>query len=162
MSSLVPRSAPVDIERGGASDLDEVMAVMDGAFDSCFGERWSRSQCAGILPLSGVELTIARSASGIAIGFALQRTVADESELLLIAVDRAAQRLGIGRQLIDRFIASSRATGAHRLHLEVRDGNPATEIYRRFGFRPEGRRRNYYRGTDGRLFDAVTMSLTID
>ena len=30
------------------------MAVMDGAFGDSFGEAWTRSQCAGILPMDGV------------------------------------------------------------------------------------------------------------
>ena len=162
MSSAAQPRIAVRLNPGGADDLDGVLAVMTGAFDPGFGESWSRSQCAGILPLNGVHLTVARDSADRVRGFALQRTVADESELLLIAVDRASQRCGIGGMLIDHFVASSRAVGAHRLHLEVRDGNPATNIYQAFGFRPEGRRRNYYRGSDGQQYDAVTMVLDLN
>ena len=149
----------LSIERANSADLDGVMEVMGHAFDAAFGEGWSRSQCAGILPLCGVILTVARDDCGKIRGFSLQRTIADESELLLLAVHNAAQRCGIGSQLLDHFVKSSRACGATRLHLEVRDGNPATAMYRAYGFGPQGRRTNYYRGSDGRLFDAVTMVL---
>lgn len=151
----------MQLAAGTSTDLDGVMEVMSNAFDAGFGEGWSRSQCAGILPLSGVVLTVARDERGKVHGFSLQRTVAGESELLLLGVHRLAQRCGIGRLLLDRFIDSGRAAGATRLHLEVRDGNPATAMYRAFGFSPAGRRINYYRGSDGRLFDAVTMVLEV-
>jgi ribosomal-protein-alanine N-acetyltransferase len=152
----------VQLATGTTSDLDGVMEVMTTAFESGFGEGWSRSQCAGILPLSGVTLTVARDSAGQIRGFSLQRSVAGESELLLLAVHRSAQRCGIGGRLVDRFIDSSRAAGATRLHLEVRDGNRATAMYEGFGFAPAGRRSDYYRGSDGRLFDAVTMVLDLN
>lgn len=161
MSSASQRLLPVRLETGDSTDLEGVMAIMATAFDPGFGEGWSRSQCAGILPLLGVTLTIARDDRGQPRGFALQRTIAGESELLLLAVHRSAQRCGIGTRLLDQFVDSSRAGGATRLHLEVRDGNPATAMYRAFGFAAEGRRSNYYRGQDGRLFDAVTMVLDL-
>ena len=162
MSSATQPVLPVRIDVGTSNDLDGVMAVMSTAFDTGFGEGWSRSQCAGILPLSGVILTIARDNLGQARGFSLQRNIAGESELLLLGVHRSAQRCGIGWRLLDRFIASSQASGATRLHLEVRDGNPATAMYEAFGFSAKGRRSNYYRGSDGRLFDAVTMVLDLN
>lgn len=161
MSTASSAALPVMLVPGDSNDLDGVMEVMSNAFAGGFGEGWSRSQCAGILPLSGVTLTLARDARGQARGFSLQRTVADESELLLLAVHQLAQRGGIGTLLLDRFVDSSRAYGATKLHLEVRDGNPATAMYRAFGFSPAGRRINYYRGSDGGLFDAVTMVLDL-
>ena len=161
MNSALHPADPVRIDVGTSDDLDGVMGVMTTAFDPGFGEGWSRSQCAGILPLSGVTLLVARDDLGKVRGFALQRTVAGESELLLLAVHRHAQRRGIGGKLLDHFVDTGRASGVTRLHLEVRDGNPATFMYRGFGFVPEGRRINYYRGSDGRLFDAVTMVLDL-
>ena len=161
MSSASQRLVPVRLEPGNSTDLDGVMTIMTTAFDPGFGEGWSRSQCAGILPLSGVILTIARDDLGQPRGFALQRTIAGESELLLLGVHRSAQRCGIGGRLLDHFVDTSRASGASRLHLEVRDGNSATSMYQAFGFAAEGRRSNYYCGSDGRLFDAVTMVLDL-
>ena len=150
--------ARVRLRPGEARDLDEVMRIMGGAFQPCFGEAWTRSQCAGILPMTGVNLTIAED-SGEAIGFSLMRSVADEAELLLLAVDPDRQNRGVGQSLLDEFIAAARAKGAVRLHLEVRDGNPAVRMYRAAGFVPAGRRRHYYHGPDGTAHDAVTLLL---
>jgi ribosomal-protein-alanine N-acetyltransferase len=149
----------VRLRSGVVGDLDEVMRIMAAAFRPGFGEAWTRSQCAGILPMHGVSLTIAES-SDVPVGFSLVRAVTDEAELLLLAVDPAEQRRGIGQALLDEFIATALVGGAHRLHLEVRDGNPAINLYRASGFSAAGRRRNYYHGPDGEAHDAVTLLLT--
>jgi ribosomal-protein-alanine N-acetyltransferase len=152
----------VRLRRGSSRDLDEVMHVMDAAFGEKFGEAWTRSQCGGILPMAGVSLTVARDLeSGTAVGFSLSRTVVDESELLLIAVLPDRHREGIGRMLLDDFMHRAHCDGVARVHLEVRDGNPAVEMYREAGFRPVGRRSNYYHGANGKRFDAVTLSQEI-
>jgi ribosomal-protein-alanine N-acetyltransferase len=88
----------------------------------------------------------------------LFRTVADESELLLLAVLPVRHRQGIGRRLLDNFVARARSDGARRVHLEVRDGNPAIAMYRAAGFETVGRRRKYYHARDGREFDALTFA----
>ena len=146
--------------QGCASDLDGVMAVMTAAFPDRFGEAWTRSQCAGILPMTGVKLFLAEDCDGRIVGFSLYRTIADDSELLLLAVHPDSRGKGIGRQLLTHFIDDSKKTGASRIHLEVRDGNSAIEVYRKAGFEQVNRRRNYYRGRDGGSFDALTFVLT--
>jgi [ribosomal protein S18]-alanine N-acetyltransferase len=148
---------------GGTSDLAEVMKTMEAAFEPCFGEAWTRSQCSGILMLPGVWLLLAR-VDGRAAGFALARSVVDEAELLLLAVAPAERRSGIGRAMLDTIADAAQARGATQLHLEMRDGNPAAHLYAAAGFREVGRRPRYYRGRDGRAFDAITLAcpLTID
>lgn len=145
-----------ELRRAGWSDLDQIMDVMTAAFDPQFGEAWTRAQCAGILPMHGVTMTIA-TAGEAALGFSLSRQVADECELLLLAVSPEARGRGLGAQLLERFRADGARTGVRKLHLEVRDGNPAVHLYRRHEFVVEGRRRQYYRGTNGQLYDALTM-----
>jgi ribosomal-protein-alanine N-acetyltransferase len=149
----------VHLGRGNSRDLDQVMHVMDAAFGDVFGEAWTRSQCAGILPMAGVSLVVAREAEAEAvIGFSLARTVADEAELLLLAVAPNHHRRGVGRLLLDDFMQRARGAGVTRIHLEVRDGNPAVEMYLRAGFTPVGKRSNYYHGANGNRFDALTLS----
>jgi len=147
------------IEPGSSHDIDAVMRVMDAAFGDRFGEAWTRSQLGGILPMAGVSLMLAREPDGGDItGFSLYRTVADEAELLLIAVVPSHHRRGVGRMLLDNFLDRARNDGIARVHLEVRDGNSAAALYREAGFAPVGRRRNYYHAPDGRRFDAVTFA----
>jgi ribosomal-protein-alanine N-acetyltransferase len=152
-------TSAVTLFEGGIADLDAVMKVMDESFDPRFGEAWTASQCAGLLPMPGVWLSLARDTNGIA-GFSLARAIADEAELLLLAVSAEAQGRGLGTMLLARFCALAKARGASRLHLEVREGNHAVNLYNRAGFGVIGRRRNYYSGPDGRTYDALTLGMT--
>lgn len=152
----------IQIERGSFADIDPVMTVMDSAFGRRFGEAWTRSQLAGILPMAGVSLMLARETGRDAvIGFSLFRAVADESELLLLGVLEDHQRRGVGGQLLGDFLERNRNDGVARVHLEVRDGNPAVEMYRNAGFSPIGRRRNYYHAPNGKRFDAITLAFQL-
>ena len=152
----------VRLDLGASEDLDDVIDIMEAAFGSRYGEAWTRSQCAGILPMAGVSLVLARDGeTAEAVGFSLSRSVADEAELLLIAVLPSRHRQGVGSRLLEDFMGRARIAGAARLHLEVRDGNPAVAMYQDAGFSPVGRRRNYYQGADGRRYDALTFARTL-
>lgn len=150
----------VTIADGALADLDAVMAVMNDSFDPCYGEAWTAPQCAGLLPMPGVWLTLARDGEEV-VGFAMGRLVAREAELLLLAVKAKDRKKGIGKLLLDAFVARATGRGAQRLHLEVREGNHAVNLYRRSGFTQVGRRRNYYSGRDGQIYDALTLARPI-
>jgi [ribosomal protein S18]-alanine N-acetyltransferase len=151
-------TAPIiTLRHGGIADLDAVMSVMDDSFDPRFGEAWTASQCAGLLPMPGVWLMLAHEADAV-IGFALARSVAGEAELLLLAVRRGAQGRGVGKMLLDHFAELANGRGATRLHLEVREGNHALSLYERAHFALVGRRRNYYSGHGGQTYDALTLA----
>jgi ribosomal-protein-alanine N-acetyltransferase len=151
----------VELAQGNVDDLDAVMDIMAAAFADRYGEAWTRSQCGGILPMTGVKLMLAREGEAV-VGFSLYRTIVDDAELLLLAVDPKAQRKGIGGALLDNFINDARKCGARRIHLEVRDGNPAIGVYQAAGFEQANRRRNYYRGRGGSAYDALTFVLLGD
>lgn len=150
----------ITLVTGGADDLPAVMEVMTAAFSDRYGEAWTRSQCAGILPMSGVRLVLARDEVGEVLGFALYRTILDDSELLLLAVTPAAQGRGIGWTLLSHFVEDAKKKGANRIHLEVRDGNPAVRMYEAAGFAQSNRRRHYYRGRDGTQYDGLSFTLS--
>lgn len=147
----------ISLAEGGLADLNAVMDVMEDSFDPRFGEAWTHSQCAGLLPMPGVWLTLARDRDRV-VGFALARAIADEAELLLLAVRRSVQGRGTGRLLLDHFQAAAGARGAARLHLEVREGNHAFSLYERADYALVGRRRNYYSGHGGATYDALTLA----
>ncbi len=155
MTGLVTQIVAADIR-----DIDAVMRIMDDSFDPAFGEAWTASQCAGLLPMPGVWLSLA-SADARPAGFALGRVVAEEAELLLLAVKASDQRKTVGKQLLERFIVDAAERGATKLHLEVRDGNPAVKLYISFGFSEIGRRKNYYTGRDRQLYDAITLARAV-
>jgi ribosomal-protein-alanine N-acetyltransferase len=69
----------------------------------------------------------------------------------------AARRRGLGGWLLRFALARAGRGGARRALLEVRAGNrEALSLYGRLGFRPCGRRRDYYRDP---VEDAVVLAL---
>jgi ribosomal-protein-alanine N-acetyltransferase len=152
----------VSIRPGLLDDLEQVMNVMGRAFDPAFGEAWNRAQCLGILALPDVMLSVAiDDEDGMTVGFALCRMLVDDGELLLLAVDPAHRSCGIGRALIEYAASWAAERGAARLLLEMRDGNAAAALYETCGFGRIGRRPQYYRGSDGAPFDALTLALPL-
>ena len=143
------------IVTGGADDLAAIMPIMADAFDPQFGEAWTAPQCLGVLAMPGSQLFVARGAAPC--GFALARTIAEECELMLLAVSRQSQRQGLGRALLATTIDHARMMKASTVFLEVRDGNSAISLYSSAGFEIVGRRSRYYRGLNGDLFDALTL-----
>ncbi len=91
-------------------------------------------------------------------GFLLGRVIADEAELLTLAVAPAARRQGVARDLTADFAATSQRRGAAAAFLEVAaDNTAARALYDTLGWQDAGVRRNYYR--PGR--DAVVMRLDL-
>lgn len=95
-------------------------------------------------------------------GFALARVIADEAELLTIAVRPEARGQGIGGRLLRETLARAAARGAGRLILEVAaDNDAALRLYRREGFAGIGRRKGYYATPDGRRIDALVLARSV-
>jgi len=150
----------ITLRQGDARDAGIVDALMAAAFDPRFGEAWTRSQCLGVLAMPGVRLLLAMVDDEPA-GFSLTRAIAGEAELLLLAVAPSFRRTGVGRALMEAVVADCRMQDVTILHLEVRADNDALYLYRATGFAKVGERRGYYRGRDGRQYDAHTYSLAL-
>ena len=153
-------TANVNIEVGDGRLVDAIMPVMDAAFDPAFGEAWTAGQCLAMLTIPGSRLLVARTEGNIA-GFALSRTIMDESELLMIATHPDHQRRGVGEALTRAVIDDVSQNGSKLVFLEVREGNPALNLYLRVGFLQVGRREKYYRGNAGEYFNALTLRYEI-
>ncbi len=91
-------------------------------------------------------------------GMILARTMADEAEVLTLAVDPVAQRQGIGRALLEHGMATAHQRGAQAVFLEVAASNaPAQALYAASGFAAVGRRSGYYPGGG----DALVLRRTL-
>ena len=147
----------VQLRVADARDIDAVEQVMAAAFDPRFGEAWTRNQALGVLAMPGVRLTLALVDEAPA-GFAMVRAIMDEAELLLLAVAPTHRRTGVGGALLRSAEADCTDRGVRKFHLEVRAGNPAVRLYTAHRFAQVGERRGYYRGREGKLFDAHTYA----
>jgi len=150
----------IEIIEGDARDIAAIMPVMQSAFDPRYGEAWTAAQCLSLLAMPGSCLYLALVDQAVA-GFALTRWVADEEELLLIAVAPQLRRQGIASRLVDHVIKSARTALRQIVFIEVRENNPAIAFYTEIGFEQVGRRTAYYTGAEGQRFDALTMKLQI-
>lgn len=113
---------------------------------------WNEAEFTDILGVTGSFLTFQPD------GFLLGRVIADEAELLTIAVDPNSRRRGTGRRLIADFVTEAHDRGATTAFLEVAADNlPALALYRATGWQDAGSRRNYY-GPDQ---DAILMHLPL-
>lgn len=92
-------------------------------------------------------------------GFLLGRVIADEAELLTLAVAPAARRRGLGAALVGAFLEQAAARGAATAFLEVAADNAAAiALYSAAGFARAGLRKGYFRHPDGRPIDALVMA----
>lgn len=83
---------------------------------------------------------------GVVVGYLVARHMADEGEILNVAVAPTDRRRGVGRALVRAGLRRLTALGARQVYLEVRESNlAARELYRSFGFVEVARRANYYR-----------------
>lgn len=95
-------------------------------------------------------------------GFILLRGVADEAEILTLAVSPSARRRGLGARLVREGGTGAASRGATRLFLEVADDNAAAlALYARAGFVEAGRRPGYYVRPDGGRQDALILALNL-
>jgi len=92
-------------------------------------------------------------------GFALIRTVADEAELLTIAVEPRWRGKGVGRALMDAVFADLMMSPARRMFLEVDEQNHAAiRLYEKLGFSTISARKGYYSRPDGSAATALVMA----
>jgi [ribosomal protein S18]-alanine N-acetyltransferase len=140
------KSHVVTVTRSEAEALAEIHAA-------AFGHAWSADEFAALLAERTAFAVGVRRVSRL-VGFVLVRVVADEAEILTIAVRPNSRGRGFGRMLMDEALRRLHRAGASACFLEVDRGNaPALALYRSLGFAVAGERRNYYRtaaaGGDG-------------
>ncbi len=94
--------------------------------------------------------------TGHVVAYMVYWVVLDEAHLMNIAVQPRFKGRGLATLLMECLIDETRNKHCHHVSLEVREDNfPAINLYLRTGFRPVGRRANYYidEGKDAILMD---------
>jgi ribosomal-protein-alanine N-acetyltransferase len=83
---------------------------------------------------------------GKVIAYIIGRQIAPEGEIYRIATIPSKRRRGIAYRLLDYAVKCERGRGLESLFLEVREKNiPARNLYKTYGFREIGMRKNYYK-----------------
>ena len=110
----------------------------------CFSAPWSEAMLEEELFNPQASFLVAEDEDGGVVGYAGLHVVLDEGYIDNVAVEPDARKHGVASALLDVFCRYGAAELAF-LTLEVRVSNaPAIALYSKFGFREEGRRKNYY------------------
>jgi len=145
LSITVRPATPADFEQIYALEL------------SCSQNPWSPDNLAAELAGDDHLFLVLETPEGRIVGFACAWLVADELQILGVAVHRDCRNAGFGTLLITRLAAEAAAQNAVRACLEVRATNlAAIRLYEKCGFKRDGVREGYYRdGEDAALMSAV-------
>ncbi len=132
-------------------------ALLSGMHTICFAEPWSQEafsqslgqlDTAGVIAVAGDSLIPSLKDSGPA-GMVLWRIVADEAEILTIAVLPPWRRTGLGHALLKAAMDVFTQAEVSVVFLEVAANNEAAQaLYRKNGFVQVGLRKNYYSAGD--------------
>ena len=95
----------------------------------------------------------------ILVGYVMYHNVIDESMMINFAVDPAYQKKGYGTALLKYTLDLLIEKKFRNFYLDVRASNlSAQSLYQKFGFKPVGRRKDYYTLPDE---DAIVMAMSI-
>lgn len=156
MSWLLPQ-ANIQIDDAHSGDIDSLAEI----HEQSFAHGWGADELATLMNERNVICLAARRTGVLGarrtIGFILGRYVADEAEILTVAVAPASRNRGTGRRLVEEAMRRLHRAGAKMLFLEVDEGNrAAVSLYHSLGFAEVGRRTGYYREA-GKAATALVM-----
>ena len=110
----------------------------------CFGETITAEAFCRFADAPANHYFCAVGANETLLGYGGISLVADEAEIITVAVSPAHRRQGIARALMEHMLRLAEDALAS-VYLEVRASNtPAIELYRSLGFAGTGVRKNYY------------------
>lgn len=111
-----------------------------------FADPWGSREFTTALESVQTIFLVAEDEDGVIVGYSIALSVADESEILNIAVETGHRGGGIGGLLLDAAVSEVRKRGAEQVFLEVRESNiAARKLYGSRGFDEISRRRGYYK-----------------
>lgn len=135
------------------TDLKQVLEIER----DCFPSPWSEENFLHEIRRNPAAANWVLDAEGIIVGYSCVWILGPELKINNFAVRREQRRRGLAQRMLVAVLRHAREAGCLRAQLEVRPSNRAAlSLYRRFGFRQVGRRKNYYRieGEDALLLEA--------
>lgn len=146
----MPLRTEVRVRRFVESDLPQVLEIEQASFPL----PWKGEFFLTELRRPYGWLRVAEK-DGTIVGYLCGWFVADEGEILRVAVHPSSRRGGVGKILLDEVIETADQRGVRTLHLEVRVSNHAAiTLYKFCGFHAVGSRTRYYENGE----DALLMT----
>jgi ribosomal-protein-alanine N-acetyltransferase len=136
------------------ADLPAILAIEQASFPSPWSVASFETELRAAWAMPTVAIEPMPEGERL-VGYACAWHVAEEVQLLNVAVHPARRRRGVGEALVAEVLRQAGARRARSVVLEVRVANvPARRLYARLGFRTTGIRRDYYGpGQDGMVME---------
>ena len=123
--------------------------------ESCFEIPWTKADFEREMTQNQFAIYRIAVLDGKIVGYAGMWHIVTEGHITNVAVLPEYRRQGIGNALIEEMIVIAEQKEMIGMTLEVRISNIAAQkLYTKYGFRPEGFRKNYYQDTKE---DAIIM-----
>ncbi|HZX71945.1 MAG TPA: GNAT family N-acetyltransferase [Rhodanobacter sp.] len=139
-----PAITSVRVRRADMSDLDDLLALEQRAFD---GDRMSRDQYRRHLDSDSAQILLASAGQHAFFGSVVLffRKRSSVARVYSLATRPEARGQGIGAALLEAAVTAARRRGCRVLRLEVRTDNAAAiALYKRLGYRRIGSYGQYY------------------
>lgn len=106
---------------------------------------WTYNQYLGLLSQNNATFRIMLNDNNLVIGYYSFYTVLDEIDINNIAIRKDLQSQGLGSILFQDLLDIASKQNIQNITLEVETGNEkAIGLYKKFGFKIEGTRKNFY------------------
>lgn len=156
----------LQIRPAGPFDLEILAALHAACFTAAWDQAWTANSFAEILAMPGAAAVMLlgklHGQDDEPLGFAVTRSVLDETEIILLAVRPDCRGRGLGQRLTGHIVERARAGCQQAIFLEHAALNiAAARLYQAAGFKQIGIRRNYYRNRNNDAVDAVVMQLDL-
>lgn len=155
----VQQGSDLSIEIMSPADLDAVM----GIDRLCFPSPWLADAFITEIGNRSARYLVARLANQI-VGYGGAWAISDEAHITTLAVSPRYRRQKVGERLLIALVDEAISRRAHRISLEVREGNyAARRLYQKYGFVDAERSPNYYldNGEDALIMRVYDIHLPI-
>ncbi len=147
----------IKIEKMTLDDIDEVLEVCENSFPI----PWSRKSFEEEMSNMLATYLVAKLDNKV-VGFIGLWFVMDECHITNIAVHNEYRNKHIATELVNAMFEYCKEHETSYVLLEVRSSNVAAkELYKKFGFKEDVVRKDYYKNPDNTREDAIVMSLEI-
>ena len=124
----------------------------------CFSTPWSEQTIEDAFK-TGTRFFVAQKNNSV-LGYVGISAILDEGYITNVAVFPEARQQGVASALLNSLFEFAKENGLSFISLEVRESNnPAISLYNKFGFKTEGKRKNFYSAPQE---DALIMTKRFD
>ena len=144
----------IKIDRMNLDDLKSIKDILSLEFD----DFWNYNILKDELESKNSKYIVVKDieSNDEIVGFAGIKIFIDEADIMNIVVKKSYRNKGIGSLLLENLLLLCNKSNLKSLSLEVNEKNiPAINLYKKFGFKNIGIRKNYYKDENGIIMKKI-------